>query len=269
MKIGCCANLQADPDGPGMAAIEIIAEAGFDYIELPLAKLMTFAEAEFHQLQERIRAAGIRCEACCNFFPPDLKLTGDGVQADRIVAYYEAALERVHQLGAEIVVFGSAGARNVPEGFGKERAWNQLVELLRDMDPVARQYGITIVIEPLNRKESNIVNSVAEGLQLANAVQRDNIQLLVDYYHLSLENEDPADIVTAGAAIRHAHLAEPEGRAFPKAQSRAAYAAFIEALRQIRYSGRLSIEASTDDLRRDAKAGLAFLKELTLPLTEH
>jgi sugar phosphate isomerase/epimerase len=269
MKIGCCANLQADPDGPGMAAIEIIAEAGFDYIELPLAKLMTFAEAEFRQIQERIRAAGIRCEACCNFFPPDLKLTGEAVQAGRVAAYYEAALERAHRVGAGIVVFGSAGARNVPAGFGKERAWNQLVELLRDMDPVARSYGMTIAIEPLNRKESNIVNTVREGLQLATAVNRDHIKLLVDYYHLRLENEDPAIVVAAGAAIRHAHLAEPEGRVFPKAQSRAAYAAFIEALRQIRYSGRLSIEASTDDLRRDAKEGLAFLKELTLTLTEH
>ena len=249
-----------------MEYIEIIAEAGFDYIELSLAKLMTFSDEQFQRLKERLLAAGIRCEACNSFFPPDLGLTGEAVLAERVAAYYRAALERAQQLGVEIVVFGSAGARNVPAGFAQEAAWRQLVQLLRDMDPVARQCGITVVIEPLNRKESNILNSVAEGLQLTTEVDRPNIQLLVDYYHLSLENEDPAIVVAAGAAIRHVHLAEPEGRGFPEPQSRPAYAAFVEELRKIHYARRLSIEASSDDLRRDAPAGLAFLKELTLPL---
>ena len=269
MRIGYCANMNAArPNGLGIESIETVADLGFDYIELPLAQLMALAEPEFQQLKDRVLASGIRCAACNNFFPADLRLTGEAVSAERVAAYYRTALERAQQLGAAIVVFGSSGARNVPAGFAKERAWNQLVELLRDMDPVARQYGITIVIEPLNRQESNIVNSVAEGLQLANEVRRDNIQLLVDYYHLSLANEDPAIVVTAGSAIRHVHFAEPQGRVFPKAESRPAYAAFVEALRQIHYAQRLSIEAFSADLRHDARTGLAFLKELTLPLAE-
>ena len=57
-------------------------------------------------------------------------------------------------------------------------------------------------IEPLNRQESNIVNSVAEGLALMRRVKRDEVQILADYYHMALESEDLSILRQAGPALR-------------------------------------------------------------------
>ena len=61
--------------------------------------------------------------------------------------------------------------------------------------------------------ESNLVNTAAEGLRLAREVNHPNIQLLVDYYHLALEKENPEIILEAGPAVRHLHFAKVTGRA--------------------------------------------------------
>jgi D-psicose/D-tagatose/L-ribulose 3-epimerase len=83
--------------------------------------------------------------------------------------------------------------------------------------------------------------------------------LLIDYYHLRLEAEDPGIILEAGSAIRHVHFAESTGRVFPLA-SNPDYDAFFSNLRQIGYSGRCSIEAYSEDFSADAGPALAVLR---------
>ena len=104
------------------------------------------------------------------FLPGDLKITGPAVDWPAVQTYVDEALRRVHLIGAKTVVFGSGGARNVPEGFSFEEANEQLVRFLYIVASVAEVLGITVVIEPLNRLESNVINSVPAGVELAEAV---------------------------------------------------------------------------------------------------
>src|SRR5207247_3267843 len=119
------------------------------------------------------------------------------------------------KLGVEVLVFGSGGARRVPDGFAREEAFKQLVDFGRRAAREARSHGITIAIEPLRKQETNIINSAAEGLELVNAVSDPNFQLMVDFYHLASEQENPDVIVRARDHIRHLHMANPQGRVFP------------------------------------------------------
>jgi sugar phosphate isomerase/epimerase len=141
-------------------------------------------------------------------------------------------------------------------------AWKQIVELLGKLGPLAASRGITIAIEPLNRAESNIVNLASEGLRLIREVNHPNVQLLVDYYHLMMEREDPAIIAEAGPALRHLHLARVEGRAFPL-QPDEDFSRFFQWVRQIGYAGRCSVEAYTHDFAADAPPALRMLREAT------
>jgi D-psicose/D-tagatose/L-ribulose 3-epimerase len=150
----------------------------------------------------------------------------------------------------------------VPEGFPLEAAWQQLVALLRQLGPVAAGHDMVIVIEPINRQESNIVNLAAEGLRLATDVDHPNVQLLIDFYHLMMEREDPDIVLRAGPAVRHLHFAEVDGRRFPGAIGNAA-SRFFDRMRHIGYAGRCSIEALSDDFPADAGQALRVLRQET------
>ena len=160
MRFGCCGSLVAqNPDKTGVEIVEKIAQYGYDYIELPLAEMMELSDADFAALCKRVERSGIRCEACNNFFPGRIRLTGPDVDEQAVRAYYAKALERAATLGVKSIVFGSAGAKRVPEGFDMDRAYQQVVQVTRETGEAAAKYGITIVIEPVRMPDCNIINT--------------------------------------------------------------------------------------------------------------
>ena len=176
------------------------------------------------------------------------------------MAYVKKAFARLSRLGTGIVVFGSGGARRVPEGFPKEDAFKQLVEFGKRIAPEARAQGLTIAIEPLRREETNIINSAAEGLELVKAIDDPNFQLMIDFYHLASEKEDPEIVVRAREHIRHLHMANPQGRVFPLVWTEYDYAPFFAKLREIGYDKRISVEASAKDFPSEAPQAIALLR---------
>jgi sugar phosphate isomerase/epimerase len=260
MKLGCCLNMNAALEPKtGAETIPVIAAQGFDYIELPLAQVMELSAQGFRELLETIRAGGVPMEACNNFFPPTVRLTGEEAKREAALEYAGAACERAAAMGAKIVVLGSSGAKNIPPGFPYDRARGQLVELLGGLQDIVKPLGITIALEPLNQKESNFVITAAEGLALIRELNLDNIKLLIDYYHMRMENESPAVIRGAGKDLRHVHIASKEGRRFPKAGDGEDYAAFFRELKSVSYGGRISVEGYSDNLGPDAEAAKSLL----------
>ena len=149
-------------------------------------------------------------------------------------AYVGQAFDRLAQLGVSLVVFGSGGARRVPDGFARDEAFAQLVDFSRRAARLARPRSITIAVEPLRRQETNIINSAAEGLELVEAVGDETFQLMVDFYHLASEHEGPDIIVRAREHLRHIHMANPNGRVFPLAWDEFDYEPFFANLRSDR-----------------------------------
>jgi len=243
-----------------LANLEAAKAAGFDYVELSTSEIAGLSDADFDRALNRIRQVGLPVPASNLFLPAALKVTGPAIDRDQQLAYVRKAFARLQQIGITVVVFGSGGARLVPDGFSKEQAFQQLVEFGRRIAPEARAHGITVAVEPLRPQETNIINSAAEGLDLVNAINDPNFQLMVDFYHLASVKEDPAIILRARDHIRHLHMANPEGRIFPRTPTEYDYQPFFAALRTIGYSGRISVEASTKDLPGDAPPAIALLR---------
>ena len=234
--------------------------AGFDYVELSTTELAGLSDSDFEQAAERVRQIALPVPAAYLFLPPALKVTGPDIDPEEQMAYVRKAFARLARLGTQIVVFGSGPARRVPDGFPNDRAFQQLVAFGRRIAPEARARGITVAVEPQRREETNIINSAAEGLSLVNAIDDPNFQLMIDFYHLASEKEDPAIIVRAGEHIRHLHMANPTGRVFPRRLEEYDYGPFFAALRTIGYDKRISVEASTRDLASDAPLAIALLR---------
>ncbi|HVW22061.1 MAG TPA: TIM barrel protein, partial [Opitutaceae bacterium] len=133
----------------------------FDFIEGHVQNFLLpeAPEAEFAPHDAALAGAGVPMPAANCLFPADLKVVGPAVDLVRFDRYVESAFRRAQRCGLRLVVFGSAGARMVPEGFPKTRAFEQYVEALKRMAPVAQRHGITLVVEPLNRGECNLINT--------------------------------------------------------------------------------------------------------------
>ena len=261
MKYGVCGFLTAkNADGAEFDLIPAARAAGYDYLEMPLSTIAALSEAEFAGVKQKVIESKFPVEACNVFFPRSLRLTGPDVDWKQVEDYVKLALGRAGQLGAKVVVFGSGGSRQVPEGFPMEQAWLQLVQLLRMIEPIAAVNGITVVIEPLNDKETNIIHTGAEGFALAKLVDRPHIRLLLDLFHMSLMKEDFGIAVTASGYVRHAHFAKPEGRVYPSVIEDE-FRAFFGGLKRGGYDGRVSVEAGFSNFAVDAPRALAVMKQ--------
>jgi len=264
MRFGYCVNMLAeDPAGVGYDWIARLAELGFDYVDLPMAQMMVLSDEEFESLVLRpLRESGLPCVCSNNLFPASHLLTGPDADHDAAYAYCEKAFSRAAQLGASRLVFGSSGARNVPFGFPREEAARQLAALLTRLSPLAHQYGLTMVLEPLNRAESNILTSIRESVALCRAVHQPTVRMLVDSYHMSLSGETAADVAQTTGMLQHVHIARPLGRGLPCEGDGEDYPAFFRALRAAGYDDAVSMEAYLENQAADAiAASLRYLRD--------
>ena len=142
-----------------------------------------------------------------------------------------------------------------------DEAWEQIKTFLRRAGEIARAKQITIGIEPLRKQESNIINTGAEALRLVDAVNHPHVKMIIDYYHLRVEKEDPEIVRHARNQIVHLHFANPQGRRWPRESAEdPEYGRFFSILKEIDYQGGLSIEGS-GRFENDAEASLAFFRD--------
>lgn len=251
MKYGICA---------GLDKIAEVAALGFDYLEPPVNGTAALSEEDFEAKLAMVKEAAIPCPAFNLLFPKTMQVLVPETTDDMIAEYLHTAMKRVQLLGGRVAVFGSGKSRNCPEGMTYGEAFRRLVEVTRLTGEIAQQYGVVIVIEPLNRTETNMINSMAEGAALVAMVNHPNVQLLCDSFHVAKENEPFNDVVRLGG-VSHVHVATKEGRRYPLEKD-ADLTALYEALKATNYDGMISIEGKTDDMAQDAPVSIALLKNL-------
>jgi D-psicose/D-tagatose/L-ribulose 3-epimerase len=244
----------------GLKNLEAAKAAGFDYVELSTTEVANLSDADFEAAAARIKSLGIATPAANLFMPAAIKVTGPETNPEQQMAHVKKAFARLARLGTQVVVFGSGGARRVPDGFSKDDAFKQLVDFGRRAAAEGRTHGLTITIEPLRRQETNIINTAAEGLALVEAIDHPNFQLMIDFYHLASEQEDPAIVLRAKDRIRHLHVANPQGRVFPAKWEEFDYGPFFANLKTIGYDKRISVEGNTTDLAAQGPPAIALLR---------
>lgn len=142
MKLGCCASLWED-------MILKLPAAGADYAEAGFSSLMGKSLDQVRPRAAQLEKAGVSLESMNVLFPGDFRLTGPQADFSAVDSYLEENLPKAQALGVKVVVFGSGGARRVPEGFPQEEAFAQLVELCREhIAPAVAAHGITCCVEP-------------------------------------------------------------------------------------------------------------------------
>jgi sugar phosphate isomerase/epimerase len=207
----------------------------------------------------RLRGAALPAPAANCLLPGSLKTCGPTVNFPDLLRYATVAMRRAAATGMQTLVFGSGAARMVPDGFPRELAWQQLLEFCRFASREAAPHNVMLVVEPLNRKECNILNTVGECGALVEQVAHPNCMLLVDAYHWGRDNDSAADIVKYGGLLRHAHIATYANRLAPGAEP-CDFGPFFKAIAEARYSGRIAVEGKWTDPAKEAPIAMETLR---------
>jgi sugar phosphate isomerase/epimerase len=237
-----------------------LREAGYDYIECALASLPIENESELREMFPRYMDSPIPVRAFNVFFPGDLLVVGPNTDDVRIGNYLHHAAEFMGKLGASIAVLGSGRSRCVPEGWERSRAEDQLLRLLERISDEFDGTGVTLAVEPLNKKETNLINSVAEAVAYAKTVNRSNVRVLADFYHMDEEREPLQTLVEHQDWLAHIHLADTLRQS--PGTGRYPYKEFAAQLKASGYSGMISAECSVKEPETEFAASLAYLKQI-------
>jgi sugar phosphate isomerase/epimerase len=254
MEYGICG-------GPDEAILA--AQAGFDYFEWSVGNFLRPREGDdaFEAALAAVREAPLPCPTLNIFLPADLSICGPAVNQKAIEGFLSTTFKRARIAGIEVVGFGSGKARWAPDRFDSGKAFEQVAAFGRTAAVFASGSGVDLALEPLNRRECNIINSVARGAELVRAVDHPAFRLLVDGYHWSLENDSTEDIVANGDLIRHVHLATCPTRLAPGREAHD-FSPFFAAVRQSGYQGRLSFEGQMPDNVEALAEALRIMREI-------
>jgi D-psicose/D-tagatose/L-ribulose 3-epimerase len=221
--------------------LEMLRQIGYDLVEVPV---MTGSPAHYAELGRWLDEVGLARSSSMAF--TDQRF--DPISPER--AKRRAALERMkwqidcaRALGATKVVgpmFQVLGQFSGTGPTGDER--RRAADLLAEVAPLAQQAGVTLAIEPLNRFECHLCNTLQAAVELARQVDHPAIGVMVDTFHANIEEKStPAAIRAAGRHLVHVHISESD-RSTP-GSGHIDFTSIMRALGDIGYDGDLVVEA--------------------------
>jgi sugar phosphate isomerase/epimerase len=170
-----------------------------------------------------------------------LSLThADPAHREQARAFIRAMVDFAAALNAPVIIGSMQGRWG--EGVTKDLALAHLAEALTVLGEHAANRGQVLLYEPLNRYETNLLNTIADGVAFLKALPTANVKLLADLFHMNIEEADIAAAIRAGGGyIGHMHFADSNRR--PAGMGHLNFAPVVAALRDIGFAGYLGAEA--------------------------
>jgi 5-keto-L-gluconate epimerase len=199
--------------------------------------------------------------------------TGQAWGEDRLsftsddAAVREAAVKRIRshiplaaRLDAVIILGLIRGV--TPKGQSHQRSMELLVEAIRECAAAAAEHGVRLALEPINRYETDLIHTVAEGLDLVGRIAADNFGLLLDTFHMNIEEVSIQDSIRdCGDRIFYFHVAD-SNRRYPGA-GHLDFKSIMDALSATGYQGFVSGEfMPLPDADTAAKRSITYLRNL-------
>jgi len=226
---------------------------GFDSVEISVEAL---PHLDPELVRARLDEHDLVCGSVTPCLSPDKDLRGTKAQQRRGVDFMKQVLEVMVPLGARSlvgVVYSTVGrADAVPRGEYR-RQWRAVVANLREVCRYAESRGRVIALEPVNRFETDFINTCAQGLDLIADVGSPALKLHLDTFHMNIEEKDPAEAIRrAGPHLGHLHACGSD-RGTPGGDQ-IDWPAIAGALKAIGYDGDVVIESFTSEVKVIARA---------------
>jgi D-psicose/D-tagatose/L-ribulose 3-epimerase len=182
---------------------------GFDVLEVAVEQ-PDLIDAE--SLRESAHSRGLDLVVCGAFGPGRDLAADDPTVRESGVRYLRRLVELAAAVGSDLVVgpmYSATGKARLVAADQRERERALAADGLRAAADLAAEVGVRLALEPLNRFETDMVNTVDQGLELCDRVDRPNVGLLLDTFHMNIEEKDVAAAIrAAGPRLLHFHACE-------------------------------------------------------------
>ena len=254
MPFGASTFVWASPFGSDtLDLIDKVKAFGFDLIEICVERPETI-DADL--IRGRLAAVDLKALVCGAFGPDRDMSAEDAAVRENAAAYLRTCVDIAHALGSPTVsgpMYAGVGATTMRSPEERGAQWDRAAATLRPVADYAAGLGVRLALEPLNRFETDLINTVEQGLRFLDDLGRSNVGLLIDTFHMNIEEKDiPAAIRRAGPHIFEFHACAND-RGTP-GEDHLPWPAIAAALADVSYSGPIVIEAFTSKIKEIARA---------------
>jgi D-psicose/D-tagatose/L-ribulose 3-epimerase len=256
----------------------LVASMGFDLIEIPLEQPDDWTP---ERIDAALKDSGLIAGVCAVMAPGRDLTSEDPAIIESTQGYLRSCIGAAAGIGAAVVagpIYSPTGTTGALSAEARAERIERIAHNLLPLADEARDAGVRLAIEPLNRFETSLFNTVAQTMELVDRLDHPAVGLLLDTFHMNIEERDmPGAIRAAGSSLVHFHACGND-RGAPSDDG-IDWLGIRDALGEIGYEGALSIESFTsanrtiataasiwrplapsqDDLARN---GLAFLHSL-------
>lgn len=196
-------------------------------------------------------------------------LTSDKSTFAKTMEYIRSCIQMCNVLGGSVFNICIFNDYSYPEidpnhrvypGSVKKHFLSKIVEKLRELSRFARDYGVDLLIEPLNRYSTPICSTATDALFLANTVQEDNLGILLDTFHMNIEESSMTQTIEESRyLLKHMHISD-NNRKMP-GLGHINFGEIINSLKRIKFGGFLSFEPYifSKDYQKDILYGIDTL----------
>jgi D-psicose/D-tagatose/L-ribulose 3-epimerase len=226
---------------------------GFETVEIPVEDPSHIDPAK---VRKALDAHGLKCGSVCACMGPGRDFRGTPAEQKTAMVYCKKLIDQMVVLGCPSLigpVYSVVGKADAVEPARQKKEWALVVRNLKQLAKYAEKKGVQICIEPLNRFETDFLNTCDQGLRLVKAVGSRAVKLHLDTFHMNIEEKDQgASIRKAGKLLAHFHACGSD-RGTP-GNDHIDWRPIVKALRDIRYKGDVVIESFTTDVKVIARA---------------
>ncbi len=225
--------------------IDKVADLGFDVLEISCAGLKDMAEDEIKRLKEHADERGIQMTGGYGPKASQSLASADPAVVENGISFWKETFSVLEKLGIDTVGGGLYGywPADYTKPFDKAGDVDRSINNMRKVADIAADYGIkTLGMEVLNRHEGYMLNTAKEALAYCKAVDRPNVKIHLDTYHMLLEEDSFTEAIqTAGEYLGHVHVGE-NNRKLPGQGHIINWNEIGEALRSVNYDGAVVME---------------------------
>ena len=227
-------------DKNSLDVIDKAKGSGFDLIEIPLLEPEDMSLAK--EIKGRLNSLRMSCAGSIGL-PELANITSvDGEVRKTGIGFLKKCVVSTAEMGGKVLtgVAYTAFGKN-PVRPATEEEWNYSAEALKEVARFAGDYGITLGIEPVNRYETNLLNTASQAKRLKGMIGEANVGVHLDTYHMNIEEKGfYQPIKEVGEDLIYVHMSESD-RGIP-GTGNVGWDEVFKALSEIGYSGPLTTE---------------------------
>ena len=254
MKIGINTMLFHSPfSNQNFNIFRKFKEWGYNGVEIPLENKGDF---DYKKALYAFKENNLFCTSICAVLGSNRDLRGTKEKQENSLEHIKDCIDACTELEAKIVMgpfYSSVGRANMEIEQDKKEQWKVVVKNLKEICEYALEKDIVLAIEPLNRFETDFINTFSQARKMIEDVDKSNLFVVLDTFHMNIEEKSiKKTILEAKKFLYHFHASEND-RGAP-GSGHIPWNDIAEAFKSINYSGYIVVESFTPVVKVIAKA---------------